>query len=67
MKIKTYKVKQYNSTNKTVVMIDDEPVCIVKGKKTLSNILAYIQGYEVEIKDGKVKKSIDKAIKGVCE
>ena len=67
MEVKTYKVKQYNSTNKTVVMIDDEPVCIVKGKKTLSNILAYIQGYEVEIKDGKVKKSIDKAIKGVYE
>lgn len=65
MEIRTYKVKQYNSTSKTVVFIDGQPICIVKGKKTLSNILAYIQGYEVEIKDGKIKKSIDKVIKGV--
>ena len=62
MNIQTYKVKQYNSTTKTVVCIDDKPVCIVKGQKTLSNILAYMQGYDVEIKDGKVKKNIDKMI-----
>ena len=36
--------------------------CIIKGKKTLATILAYAQGYEVEIKDGKIKKAIDKAI-----
>ena len=62
MEIKTYKVKEYNSTKKTVVIINDEPVCIIKGKKTLATILAYAQGYQVEIKDGKIKKAIDKAI-----
>ena len=45
MEIKTYKVKEYNSTKKTVVIINDEPVCIIKGKKTLATILAYAQGY----------------------
>jgi hypothetical protein len=60
MEIKLYKVKQYNSTSKTVVCIDGQPVCIVQGKKTLSNILAYLQGYEVEIKDGKIKKILNK-------
>lgn len=60
MRVDTYRVKQYNSTSKTVVCIDGQPICIVKGKKTLSNILAYIQGYEVEVKDGKIKKIIDK-------
>jgi len=53
MKIDTYRVKQYNSTSKTVVCIDGKPICIVQGcGKTLSNIIAYIQGYDVKITDG---------------
>lgn len=61
MKIDTYRVKQYNSTSKTVVCIDGKPICIVQGcGKTLSNIISYIQGYDVKIADGKIKKIIDK-------
>lgn len=61
MKIDTYRVKQYNSTSKTVVCIDGKPICIVQGcGKTLSNIISYIQGYDVKIIDGKIKKVIDK-------
>jgi len=61
MKIDTYRVKQYNSTSKTVVCIDGKPICIVKGcGKTLSNIISYIQGYDVKISDEKIKKIIDK-------
>lgn len=61
MKIDTYRVKQYNSTSKTVVCIDGNPVCIVSGcGKTLSNIVAYIQGYDVKINDEKIKRVIDK-------
>lgn len=62
MKIDTYRVKQYNSTSKTVVCIDGKPICIVQGRgKTLSIIISYIQGYDVEIFDGKIKKIIDKS------
>lgn len=61
MKIDTYRVKQYNSTPKTVVCLDGTPICIVQGcGKTLSNIIAYIQGYDVKINDGKVKRLIEK-------
>ena len=61
MRIDTYRVKQYNSTSKTVVCIDGKPICIVQGfGKTLSNIISYIQGYDVEIFDGKIKKILDK-------
>lgn len=60
MKIKTFKVKQYNSTIKTVVMVNDEPVCICGSGQTLSTILSYLQGYSEVITDGKVKKRLDK-------
>lgn len=61
MKIDTYRVKQYNSTTKTVICIDGKPICIVRGcGETLSNIVSYIQGYDAKIFDGKIKKIIDK-------
>jgi len=61
MIITTHRVKQYNSTCKTVVCVDNKPICIVSGNgKTLSNIISYIQGYDVRISDGRIKKIIDK-------
>jgi hypothetical protein len=61
MNITTYRVKQYNSTYKTVVCVDDKPVCIVSGTgKTLSNIIAYLNGYDVPIADGKIKIALDR-------
>lgn len=60
MNIKVYRVKQYNSTYKSVVTVDDKPVCIVDGVGvTLSNILAYLRGFDVQINDGKIKKILD--------
>lgn len=61
MNIITYRIKQYNSTHKTVICADDVPVCIVAGKGiTVSNVIAYLQGCDVEIKDGAIKKVLDK-------
>lgn len=61
MNITTYRVKQYNSTYKTVVCVDDKPVCIVSGTgKTLSNVIAYLNGYNVDIADGKIKIALDR-------
>lgn len=63
MDIKTYRIKQYNSTYKTVITVNGEPVCIVQGTgKTVSNIIAYLNGYDVEISDNKIKKKLDKVI-----
>lgn len=60
MNITTYRVKQYNSTYKTVVCVDDKPVCIVSGTgKTLSNVIAYLNGYDAPIADGKIKIALD--------
>ena len=61
MKITTYRVKQYNSTYKTVVCVDGKPICIVAGVgKTLSNVIAYLNGYDADIADGKIKIALDR-------
>lgn len=63
MKVTTKRVKQYNSTYKTVIMVDGDPICIVSGcGKTVSNIISYLNGYDVPIMDGAVKRELDKAI-----
>lgn len=65
MKITTHRVKQYNSTCKTVVCVDNKPICIVSGNgKTLSNIVSYLSGYKTEIADGQVKKVLDEVLRG---
>lgn len=60
MKITQTRVKQYNSTYKTVVSVDGAPVCITRSNKRASDIVSYLSGYEVEINDGKLKKQLDK-------
>ena len=60
MNITQTRVKQYNSTYKTVVSVDGVPVCITRSNKRASDIMSYLSGYEVEINDGKLKKQLDK-------
>jgi len=63
--VTTYRVKQYNSTVKTVVCANGIPVCIVDGiGKTLSNVVSYLQGNTtVDINDGAIKKALDEVIR----
>ena len=60
MKITQTRVKQYNSTYKTVISVDGIPVCIKRSNKRASDIVSYLSGYEAEINDGKLKKQLDK-------
>lgn len=48
MKITQTRVKQYNSTYKTVISVDEVPVCITRSNKRASDIISYLSGYEVE-------------------
>lgn len=64
MNITTKRIKQYNSTHKTIILVDNEPICIVSGCcKTVSNIVAYLNGYDVPIADGAIKRLLDKVRK----
>lgn len=60
MTITQTRVKQYNSTYKTVVSVDGVPVAMTKADKRASDIVAYLNGYDVEIKDGTIRKTLDK-------
>lgn len=60
MQIDVKKVKCYNSTFKHVIMVSGEPVCIVDSSKRASDIISYLNGYDVVISDGRIKKMLDK-------
>lgn len=60
MDIKIVKVRQYNSTNKHVLMIDGEPVCIAAGSNRINECVQYIYGCDADINDGKIRKILDK-------
>lgn len=60
MKIDVKRVKSYNSTYKHVVMVSDEPICIVDSSKISSDIVSYLNGYDVVISDGRINKMLDK-------
>ena len=62
MNITTYRIKQYNSTYKTVVCVDGVPVCLTHSNSMSSKIISYLSGYDVEINDGKIKKKLDSII-----
>ena len=60
MDITVVKVKQYNSTYKRILMVDGSPVCIVASDKRASECIQYLNGYNTNINDGKIKKVLDK-------
>ena len=63
MTITSYKVKQYNSVWKRVICCNGEPVVIASSDKQESDIIAYLNGYKVDIPDGRIKKELDRVIK----
>ena len=40
--------------------VDGVPVCITTSSKRAADIAAYLEGYDVEIADGKIKRQLDK-------
>jgi len=57
--IKIIKVKQYSSKYVNVILVNNIPICTVRGNKSTSNIIAFLQSYETDIKDGKIKKILE--------
>lgn len=41
-------------------MIDGELVCITAGSNRINECVQYINGYDADIKDGKMRKILDK-------
>lgn len=64
MTISSVKVKEYNSTNKHILMVDGKPVCITRGNKSLNDCISYLMNGEPDLKDGRIKKILDKVKEG---
>lgn len=62
MRIETFRVKQYNSTYKHVLCIDGKPVLITESANRVSQCISYLSDKRVDIKDGTIKKILDKII-----
>ena len=54
--IKVYKVPQYMSKKVNVICVDGIPVCTARGSETISDIVAKLSGYDIDIKDGRINK-----------
>lgn len=60
MDIKILKVKQYNSTYKRIVIVNGIPICVTESDKRASECIQYLNGYNADINDGKIRKILDK-------
>lgn len=68
MNIRTTKVKQYNSTKKIVLLVDNVPVSITRTEDEASKLISYLNGYNVELEDSSIKRVLDDVLKnGVTE
>lgn len=54
------KLKCYNSTNKYLLSVDGEAICLFDSVRRLQVAVRYLGGAEVDIKDGKIKRLLDR-------
>ena len=59
MEIKVIRVPQFMSKKVNVIMVDGKPLCTCRGNFTTQSMIARLQGYDVEIKDGRILKLIE--------
>jgi hypothetical protein len=58
------KIPGYNTRRKVVVMHNNKPILTCDSLKRAAEIIAYAEGYEVEIPNIGIKKLIDKELNG---
>lgn len=63
MNINIVKIKEYNSTYKHILVVNGTPICIVRGNNSLNDCISYLMNGEPSLKDGKIKRLLDK-VKG---
>lgn len=63
MNIKVYRVPQFSSKHVNVICVDDVPFCAVRGRKSTSAIITKLNGYDIDIKDGRIDRLIEQKLK----
>lgn len=64
MNIKIYRVPQYSSKMINVICVNEKPICTVRGKKSTSDIISKLSGYDIRVIDGRIEKLINKMKEG---
>lgn len=54
--IKVYRVPQFMSKRVNVICVYGIPFCTARGKKTTSEIIAKLSGYDVNVCDGRIER-----------
>lgn len=62
MTVEVIRVPQYMSKKVNVIIVDGKPLCTCRGNYTTQTILAKLQGYDVDIKDGRIVKRIERVV-----
>ena len=60
MTVEVIRVPQYMSKKVNVIMVDGKPLCTCRGNYTTQTIIAKLQGYDVDIKDGRIVNLIER-------
>lgn len=60
MKIELKKIKHYLGTQKSLIVIDNEPILVTNKPSQANMLIAYINGADVEIKDKKLIRLLNK-------
>jgi len=60
-------VKEYCSSYKHILIVDNKPVCIVRGKKAIDNCVSYLMNGTPTLPDGKIMKILDAVRKEASE
>lgn len=63
MDIKVYRVPQFSARNVYVICVDDVPLCTVRGYKSKNAIITKLNGYDIDITDGRIDKLIKQKLK----
>ena len=62
MTVEVIRAPQYMSKKVNVIIVDGKPLCTCRGNYTTQIILAKLQGYDVDIKDGRIVKLIERGV-----
>lgn len=62
LNVQRIRVPQLMSKMITVICVNDKPICTVRGKKSTSDIIARLSGYDAPIIDGRIQRIVDKEL-----
>lgn len=61
--ITVYRVPQFMSKKTNVICVDGVPICTAREKKSTSEIIAKLSGYDISVCDGRINKLSERLLR----